>query len=215
MSKIRTLSDLQDHLDRAIAWRLKEIAYVKSSAKSAKSYAQAALVRAGLPLVYAHWEGFVKQASEFYLEYVDNQGLKYSELATCFFVFGIKKHVATLIDSRQAVANIEAVDFIRKAGEQKASLTLSNAINTASNLSSLVFFNIASSLGISLDAYHAYSNFIDKSLVDRRNKIAHGEYLDLDAESFEGISEQVLVLMRMYKNDVENLASMSAYRIPP
>ncbi|MRT18823.1 hypothetical protein FYM52_00385 [Comamonas sp. CAH-2] len=213
MSKIRTLSDLQDALDKSLAWRLKEIAYVKSNAMSASSYAQAALLRAGVPLIYAHWEGFVKGASEVYLEYVANQHLRYEELASCFVVFAAKKHLTSLVQSKRAAINIEAVDFFRNNSGKAANISLSNAVDTESNLSSVVFQNIAISLGIQTERYAVYSNFLDKSLLERRNKIAHGEYLDIDAEAFGKLADEVLNLLRMYKTDIENLASTTAYRI--
>lgn len=214
MSKIRTLSDLQDALDKSLAWRLKEIVYVKSNAMSASSYAQAALLRAGVPLIYAHWEGFVKGASEVYLEFVANQRLRYEELASCFVVFAAKKHVSSLVLSKQAAINIEAVEFFRNIGGKQANMSLSNAVNTESNLSSAVFQNIATSLGIPTERYAAYSNLLDQSLLGRRNKIAHGEYLDIDAAAFGNLADEVLSLLRMYKTDIENLASTNAYRIP-
>lgn len=213
MSKIRSLTDLQDALDKGLSWRMREVAYIKSNAKSAKSYAQAAYLRAGVPLIYAHWEGFVKEASESYLSYVANQKLRYGELASCFVVFGAKKHVANLVHSRQSAVNIEAVEFIRASEGIQSDLVLSNAVNTESNLSSTVFGNIAMSLGVPVDRYTTFANLIDKSLLDRRNKIAHGEYLDIDSQAFESLADEVLDLLRMYKTDIENLASTKAYQI--
>lgn len=213
MSKIRTLTDLQDALDKALAWRLKEVAYIKSNARSSKSFAQAALLRAGVPLIYAHWEGFVKGASEAYLEYVANQNLRYEELASCFVVFAAKKHVASLIQSKRASVSIEVVEFFRNSDGKHANISPSSGVSTASNLSSVVFENIATSLGISMDRYVAYANFLDKSLLERRNKIAHGEHLDIDVVAFESLADEVLGLLRMYKTDIENKASMNAFRV--
>ena len=93
-----------------------------------------------------------------------------------------------------------------------AKISLSNAINTESNLSSNVFANIATSVGVNIKKYAAHSNLIDESLLNRRNKIAHGDYLDLDIGAFEGLVEEVLLLLRQYKNDIENLASTAAYK---
>lgn len=212
MSKIRGISDLQASLDEALSWRIKEIAYVRSNVRKASSFAQATYVRAGVPLLYAHWEGFIKRASEAYLEYVASQNLTFDQLANCFVVFGVKGHLNNLIDSRKSSATIEAVNFMRTSGAKVANISLSNAINTGSNLSSSVFANIATSVGVDINKYAAYSNLIDESLLNRRNKIAHGEYLDLDADAFDGLIEEVLVLLRQYKNDIENLASTAAYK---
>ncbi len=155
----------------------------------------------------------MKGASESYLEYVANKHLRYEELASCFVVFAAKKHISNLVQSKRAIANIEVVDFFRNSKGKQANISLSGAVNTEANLSSVVFENIATSLGISMDRYVAYANLLDKSLLERRNKIAHGEYLDIDAAAFESLADEVLGLMRMYKTDIENMASMSAFRV--
>lgn len=212
MSKIRGLSDLQASLDEALSWRIKEIAYLRSNAKRTISSAQTTYVRAGVPLLYAHWEGFIKHASEAYLEYVANQNLTFDQLANCFVVFGAKGHLNNLVDSRKSATTIAAVNFMRTSGATIAKISLSNAINTESNLSSNVFANIATSVGVDFRKYAGYSNLIDESLLNRRNKIAHGERLDLSVDTFDGLVEEVLILLRHYKNDIENLASTAAYK---
>jgi len=213
VSKIRTLSTLQDSLDNGLAWRVKEIANLKISVRGSPSLSARTVVRAGVPLLYAHWEGFVKQASQDYLSYVTSQRLTYGELASCFVVFGTKKHLSSIITSRQASINIEVVNFFRRCGTERADLVLSNAIDTQSNLNSEVFQNIALSLGVPTSSYSAHFNLIDESLLARRNKIAHGEYLDLNEEDFRNLSNEVIKLLRNYKTDIENLASLGAYRV--
>lgn len=212
MSKIRTLAELQDHLDREYSWRIKEIATLKVVAKGSSSLNQSTVIRAGLPLVYAHWEGFVKRSSESYLKYVTSQRLKYEELTSCFIVFGAKKYLANIVGSRKSVANIEAVEFFRSRLADRADLSLSNAIDTKSNLNSETFENIALSIGVSTIFYDAHYKLIDESLLARRNGIAHGEYLDLDAIGFRSLSDEVIKLLRQYKTDIENLASTAAFR---
>ena len=59
-SKIRTLTQLQDALDGEMGWRIKEISALKIAAKVA-GVDRTAFVRAGIAMVYAHWEGFKKQ----------------------------------------------------------------------------------------------------------------------------------------------------------
>lgn len=213
MSKIRTLAELQDCLDKNYSWRIKEIATLKLVAHGNSALNQSTVIRAGVPLVYAHWEGFIKQSSQDYLKFVASQRLKYDQLTSCFVVFGVKKHLSTIVGARKSSINIEAVDFFRSRLADRADLSLSNAIDAKSNLNSETFENIALSIGVSAKSYDAYYNLIDESLLSRRNGIAHGEYLDLTAESFRTLSDDVIKLLRMYKTDIENLASTAAYKI--
>ena len=211
MAKIRTLSILQDALDSDMGWRIKEISDIKFAAKRPPESART-FIRAGVALVYAHWEGFIKKASENYLNYINNQGYSYSELKTCFAVHGLKGKLETLSVSRNAKLNVETFDFITSQMNEPTNLLIASAINTEANLSSKVFSNIAGSLDISISAYEARFRLIDESLLSRRNKIAHGEFVDLNENEFVSLTDAVLELMRIYKTDIENAATLGSYK---
>jgi len=211
MAAVRTLLHLQDAMDHELAWRIKEIGTFR--VESAKGGQRSnAFTRAGVALLYAHWEGFVKRAAELYLEYVSNRGLKYEDLTTCFVIFGLKGKLNTLVSSRKSIPNIQAMDFIRGSLSDLATLKMAGAVNTESNLSSSVFENIANSIGISVVPYETKFNLIDSSLVDRRNKIAHGEFIDLKSSDFGLLVEEILDLIRLFKNDLINAAATEAYK---
>lgn len=213
MSKIRTSTEFIDRLDEAFSWRLKEIADIKTTAIANSSLAQPTVIRAGIPLIYAHWEGFVKESSQLYLTFVASQRLRYDELASCFVVFGVKKHLSTLSNSKDPEANISVVNFFRQQLTSRSDLNLSTAIDTKSNLKSEVFSDIAKSLGITLSFYEPYFKLIDESLLARRNKIAHGEFLDIDKNQFRDLADEIIKLLRQYKTDLENLCITNAHRI--
>jgi hypothetical protein len=210
MAKIRTLTQLQEALDREMSWRVKEIPDFKFATK-AQTASSRTFIRAGVALIYAHWEGFIKTASEDYLNFVDNQGHVYRDLKTCFAVFGLKGKLALLSASRKARPNIEALDFVLAEMDKPAKMSLSSAIETESNLTSRVFANIAASLDISISPYETKFKLIDESLVNRRNKVAHGEFLDLPSADFMALADEVLLMMRSYKTDIENAASLQGY----
>ena len=212
MKKLQTPLLLQGFLDDDFSWRLKEIADVKILAKQAISFRQRTLIRAGVPLLYAHWEGFVKNSSLAYLNFVSCQGLSYRELETCFVVFGVKRALAGLTSSRKSQLNIEAAEFFRSRMDDHAILHLGHAVDTESNLKSDVFENIILSLGIDPAQYEPRYNLIDESLLKRRNSIAHGEYVDLDCEEYRGLADEVLQMMRWYKTDIENAAALENYK---
>lgn len=197
-----------------MTWRIREISFFRLSSKKVGAE-QPTLIRAGVAMTYAHWEGFIKASSEYYLNFVNNQGHRYRELKTCFIVFGIKSRLIVLSDSRKSKASIEALDFVFSEMDKPAKMALASAINTESNLTSKVFSNIAQSIDISIDRYSTKFHLIDESLVSRRNGIAHGEYLDLSAEQFVDLADEVLALMRWYKNDLENAASQASYKRSP
>lgn len=215
MKKIHTKGMLGDELDRDISWRIKEIDDIKKAIKGAEADARKSILRAGIPILYAHWEGFVKRGSEFLLTFVNTQGLPLRALSSCFIVYGAKKMVGTVVKSGNAKENIAVVDFFLKEMDKTAVLAHIGSVNTESNLSSKVFERIAESLGIDITFYAAKSVLIDTSLLDRRNNIAHGAYLDVDLKQFLDLADEVIVLLRSYKTDLENIAHLKRYLATP
>lgn len=212
MEKIRTVSKAQDVLDNEFAWRLKEIADIKSAIRTADAVHQRTLIRAAIPLLYAHWEGFVKVASETYLNYIANQGHRYRELKSCFIVRGLKGRLNELVESSNARRNNDIVDFVLNELDSRANIPHKGVIDSASNLSSTVFINIASSIGISTKPYETKYNFIDESVLRRRNQIAHGEFLDVRDSEYDNISDEVVNLLRGFKTDIENALTLNLYK---
>nr|WP_171180775.1 MAE_28990/MAE_18760 family HEPN-like nuclease [Ruegeria sp. HKCCD8929] len=202
---------MQAALDQEMAWRIKEIGVFKVGAgkngPQRKPY-----IRAGIALLYAHWEGFIKTSSEIYLSYVESRALRYRDLKSCFVVFGLKGKINTLVESRKSLPNIEAMEFIFSKLDETATLQIGSAVNTESNLTSKVFNNIAGSLDIDTSPYETKFHLIDSSLVDRRNKVAHGEFLDIQGREFSSLVDDILSIMRLYKTDIENAASLESYK---
>jgi len=205
---------LQDFLDKEHAWRIKEIANFKIAAKSSAPLGQKSWIRAAVPILYAHWEGFVKNAATAYLNFINCQGRNYEDLESCFVVFGLKAKINNLVSSKKSSISIATVDFLRSEMKSKANLKVGNAIDTESNLSSSVFENIALSIGIDTAPYETRYNLIDISLLKRRNQIAHGEYLDLEPDDYRALANETLLLLRLFKTDIENAAALSKFIRP-
>ena len=212
MSKIKTINQLQNYLDNDLSWRIKEIASLKLLVRTSSLVNKNTAVRAGIPLLYGHWEGFVKNASTNYLEFINGQMLTYSELKSCFVVFGLKKKINELVLSKKSEISIASLDFIRSEMDKKARLKIESAIRTEFNLSSKVFANIACSIGIDTSRYEGKFNLIDKRLLNRRNSIAHGEYMDLDPDGFRNLADEIISLLRSFKTDIENAVSLEDYK---
>jgi hypothetical protein len=64
MNKLRTISDIQNHLNDEFGWRIQEIDNLKKVIPRVDSIQTRSLLRAGVPILYAHWEGFVKKSSD-------------------------------------------------------------------------------------------------------------------------------------------------------
>lgn len=212
VKKPRTLSQLNDLLTDEIGWRVKEIADLKLAIRTANNVTAKSLMRACIPILYAHWEGYVKTAANAYLDYLNHLGLPLNQLAECFVALGVRRRLNDFSQAREFEKHLEIVRFFLHELDQKAPLKFPGAINTRANLNSDVFQNIAESIGVSTGRYETRYNLIDERLLGRRNGIAHGELLLLEREECRTLADEVIQLLRDFESDLFNLASTSAYR---
>jgi hypothetical protein len=213
MTKPRTPSLLQDELDREYAWRIREISDLRLGIASAQQGTEKTLIRAATALLYAHWEGFIKASTESYVEFLTHQGLTYKQLKRCYIAFGLKGHLVRVAQTKKSQPALAALDFLLDHLDDRASLPFRGSINTESNLRSSVFASIAGWVGVDIRPYETRFHFIDVSLCDRRNSIAHGEFLDICASEYIDLSNSVVQLLRDYKTDLENLVTLQGYKV--
>lgn len=208
----QTIGILQQNLNADLGWRIQELRFLKGKIPKQKGTDQTVLIRAGIPLLYAHWEGFVKYAAECYLQFVSLQGLRYNELNYCFIALCSRKSINELIKTNQFELQTEMIKNLLDGLEKRAYVPYNGIINTKSNLNFEVFRDICIIIGINYKQYETKKNAIDEELLTIRNKIAHGKDLSKDYEEFISIYEIVTTLMRNIKDDILNAAITEQYK---
>ncbi len=217
MSKIRTLNDLSDRLSKDLVWRKKELSVLESLVET-RSFAQDktnALIRSGIPLLYAHWEGYIKCAASAYLEFVSSQkNLKYNDLTYNFVAIAMKRKLNEASATNQSTIHNQVIRFLMESMDQRIDIPTDDVIKTGSNLSSSLFQQILALLGIEYKPYELKQKLIDEKLLQKRNQIAHGEYLDVDMASYQELHEKIIEMMELFKNQIENHAIQKLYLRP-
>lgn len=208
--KIRSTEELLNYLDDDLAWRRKEIIELRATARLAKAKKADVHVRAGVSMLYAHWEGFIKNASNAYVVFVSALGMKTRELQDSFVALSIKTKLTQMGDSGKSTVAVSAIAHLMSVLDKPALLP-ATGITAEGNLKSEVFVNIAGWLGIDVAKYSARFNLIDETLLASRNKIAHGEYLNISPQRFESLADEVLELMIWFKTDLENAAALKSF----
>ncbi len=210
--KLKTAEQLSDRLSNELAWRKKELSEVKSlvETQSFSDSKHKALVRSGICLLYAHWEGFVRLAANSYLEYVRMQKLCYEELASNFLALAMKEKLKEAKETNKPSLYIPVCDFFLDELNQRCLLP-KDTISTASNLSSEIFQEITHILGIDFSPYSTKSVLIDTKLLKTRNEIAHGEYSIFDREEYIELHGEVIQMLDTFRNQIENAAINKDY----
>ncbi len=218
-----SLEKFQEKLDRNINWRKRELTTIKANIIFAKGPALITAIRSGITLLYAHWEGFIKNAAREYLKFLNKQNLKCCELKDNFLVLHMKK---SIIDTRQSNKTKKHAFLINKLLYQsddyfKVDVLDTLIIDTESNLSYDVLKDILYGLNIDERDFELKQHFIKDNLLDKRNKIAHGEYVrilenNLQAEKkakeeFEILYQEILGLMEKFKDNILDSAIEKKY----
>jgi hypothetical protein len=211
---IRTLEQLDGALADDLIWRKKELTAFKLLIGATPTFSdrERALLRAYVALLYAHWEGFIKQAGSAYAEYVAFQRLRYEELSLPFVALSSRKLLRAASESSRIEVHLAAVDFLLSRQAEQSSIPYREAIATAGNLSSRVLKEIVLTLGLSYQPFETKANLIDETLLKSRNQLAHGEFLLIDFARYLELSAEVIQMMEEFRTQVSNAAALSRFR---
>lgn len=212
--KIRTINDLQDSIDAEMAWRKHELSAIRENVASARKSAKDTAIRAGIALLYAHWEGAIKNIATFYLEYVAMLKLPYGKIKPNFLAISLKYNLKTFEESNKSAIHTRIVSAIINSHDVKSAIPVDGIIKTNSNLNSEIFVEIMATIGLDCSAYESSYKLIDTILLDKRNKVAHGERiesLDLDETRYYEIHEKIRNLILQFADQISNAAYLKQY----
>lgn len=213
--KIRSVNHLQDLIDKETSWRKVEFSSLMSSVRIAKFKSHNTALRAGVALLYAHWEGAVKSIATYYLVYVSNQKIYYKDLKNNFLAIGIRDNLSKFEATNKSSIHNRIVDNVFKIkADERFSINVDGFIKSGSNLNSEIFVEIMEQIGLDYTEYEADFKLIDEVLLKTRNKIAHGEALEalsLDEDRFNELHRIVLKLIQLFANQVLNSACQKSY----
>ena len=210
-NKAYTFSDFSRLIDDDFTWRKNELFLFKTRIPDDKTVSfQKPLLRAGIAILYAHWEGFVKNASTLYLQHISFKHLKNSELQSQFVALNLSNKIKDL-EINKLESKTKIINFLFDEYNKKSNIPFKSIINTKSNLKFDVFVDILFTLDIDSINYQANESLIN-DLVDLRNTIAHGEYKEIDYDTYDNFYTETTDLMRKFKTDIENAAVLQKYK---
>jgi len=212
--KIRSTADLNEAIDHALSWRKRELETLNFLIeKQKRGHEKDVLFRAAIPVLYAHWEGFTKEAANFYLELVSRQHLKLGELESNFIAIACRSYFKKASESEKVSVRKELIDFIRENNNRRAIIPTDKVIDTESNLSSAVLQSIFSTIGLSYHSFWIGNELPIENLRITRNSIAHGGDTVIDKETYKQLHELVICLMDNIRTDIQNAAILKRYLI--
>ncbi|MFD4928419.1 MAE_28990/MAE_18760 family HEPN-like nuclease [Peribacillus butanolivorans] len=220
------LNQLQSKLDKNLSHRKQELTILKIEISKARGKTLNTFLRAGTLLLYSHWEGFIKEASKEYLRFLNNQKLLCSQMKDNFFVTSLKGNIIDISKSKKTSKHYELFNKIADSSTVTFKVNVDSnekpIIETFSNLKWEFFEEILFIVG--LETFDQTNHqIIDSILLDRRNKIAHGERIQLvkrfDSEEhaeevikdYDNLQDKIIDLLEQFKDNILDSAANKYY----
>jgi hypothetical protein len=210
--KIKDIEQLRKKLDEELGWRKIELSALKAmiDLKSLESGRRKVLLRSGVTMLYAHWEGFVKVSGNNYIEFVAMQRLPYNQLANNFIALAMKDQLDEAEDTKKATIYNKVAEFFMTRLTERSVIKYEFRIAT-SNLSASVFKEIICMIGLDYSFYESKEVLMNEKLLQKRNSIAHGNYLEIDQKDYDELHTIVIGMMDTLRNQIDNAASIKQY----
>jgi hypothetical protein len=213
---MRSKEELAKRLAENSAWRKKEISTIRQHTHTTTGDVQILFIRAGIVILYAHWEGFTKAAAKAYLNYVresvKRKTASFGKLKPCFQALSLWR--VTMHGHEQ---NRSTIDFVRDAKEildqwENAVLPdVSALVDTEGNLTSKTFRRIFEMLDIDYTMFQGKEKFIDEKINKSRHRIAHGEHQLLDLLEFDSIHDEIVGMIEGISNTIIDASSQRRF----
>lgn len=162
-----------EEIERDLSWREAELAMLRIllSNNSITEREKLVLFRAAWALLYAHYEGFCKFSLTVYFDALKNSGAKCGD-------FSPKTQAFALTDKLKEVRNLPPVDLLSTmvgfaANDLQQTVEFPD-VDTESNLWPRTLARLLEDADLEVETLPLHNRAI-ATLVNRRNKIAHGE----------------------------------------
>lgn len=208
--KNRNLSELENSISDEYSLRIAELRFLREKVYPLNRLESKIYARVLILILYAHWEGFIKNISQYYIQYVHHQSLKGKELNHGFVTISQLEELKCFIESNVSL-KVKIYKNILNNLEKKVNVPYDYVVSTYSNLNSKTLVEICSILGLDENKYSLKKGIIDQQLIKNRNDIAHGEIINIEPSDAIKIYDNIVNILTEFKNDVINYATMQKY----
>lgn len=212
MSKLVTAEQCVAAIQADVAWRKKEITTLKQRVLDSEGETRSVLMRAGILVIYAHWEGFVKSSSNFYLLHINERIKRYAAQPNDHYkniiMWRSIQQRGTFPHTKSPLGFLDALKHWKETPE---SLLPDGLIDTEANLDFDVLQKILRTIDIPCDDFVSKKNMIDEKILGRRNPIAHGERRSLTFKDYQEADDEVRELIDTFQGKLLDCIQRSTF----
>ncbi len=197
-----------DEIQIANEWRLGEFAKMRMNSAGVDP---AFWWRLCIPMVYAHWEGYVVSAIRILVGHLNELQLHPERVPVKLIVLGLGDSYRSLSGKQSMAQRIAFTEKFRKL--LSTTIVFEKKINTKSNLRPDVLEELCTIYGFNFDAFSEYTADIHR-LVGVRNAIAHGENSVVPTEeNLNKYMDAVISASDVLRNEIDGFLNRGDYAI--
>lgn len=215
MENLKDCDKLIDKIDAELSWRKLELTQLKFLVSSASSDNELTIIRSSIVLLYAHWEGSVKNLLTLYLIHIVDQKLHNYELKPNFYAMSLLSDYENFKKTKKIIHCVDITKRILDNTENIPIIQCEKIIDTKSNLNSELFKELMELLALDPSLHDTSFNLIDERLLARRNGIAHGENrkkFPLNKEEYLDVHNRIVQIMDALSTQIKEAAINQSYR---
>jgi hypothetical protein len=165
-----------------------------------------------IPVLYAHWEGFVKEVVGEYIEFIEKQNLVPAQAHPTIFSFSMRKNIKLIRETGSVEHMTDFAIWMVEASSSPVRFE-DKSVETGGNLSYKNLKELCDNLKIDVAALEADRRKID-ALLNRRNNIAHtGRPPKFDQMKVAEDSALVIGLIDSFESILCNCVDLNRYLI--
>lgn len=217
-NNLKSLEALEDVIEKDFSWRKRELLQLKIAIKKNNtSLNKSTLIRSGISLLCAHWEGFIRSAANYYVLHVVDNKYGINELKNNFVAYFLRGFFSKLEDTNKISVYTKFLNDIERNLEKKFTLDYidepsKRIVNTESNLNYKLFKEILISLELDCSRYELKNKYIDYEMLKQRHEIVHGEdYRRIDY-NYEELYNEVTWIMDDFRNQIIQAAEEQRHK---
>ena len=203
------LEDLLDKIFNNTSRRKKEILFLKLQVEKNNS-----LCRPLYPMLCAHFEGTVKELSNYYIDYISSRNIPYCDLKTNFKALVLRSEFESVKNTAADHNRVPIIEKIESLNSENFNIVQSGhklLISTNGNPKPETLDIILKSIGLETDIFTLKENFINNQLLSIRHDIVHGRFRDVDLVTFMETCDIVLELTLKYADLIFDAADKQLF----
>lgn len=204
-----TLDELLDKIYNNKSARIKEILLCRLKIQENEDFG-----RIFFPILCAHFEGFIRECANYYIEYVSSKSVQFYKLKTNFKAIYLRSEFESIkhtvsdhsrLDFIDGILNLETEIFYVKSSGNKPVIT------TEGNPKPDTLECILKSLGINSSIFNTKEHFINNRLLAIRHAVVHGQLRPVDCNTFNETSLIVMELINSFADLIFDSAEQELY----